>query len=47
MREAAAVEDAMAYFEPPRWYQPSRHCLGFVLLNATVDAAAAEQASTT
>lgn len=44
LREAVAVEDGMAYFEPPRWYQPSRQCLGFLLHNATGDAAAAEQA---
>lgn len=44
LREAVAVEDGMAYFEPPRWYQPSRQCLGYVLLHATGDAAAAEQA---
>lgn len=43
LREAVAVEDGLGYFEPPRWYQPSRHCLGWLLLNATADAAAAEQ----
>lgn len=29
---AVAVEDSMGYAEPPRQYQPVRHCLGYVLL---------------
>ena len=29
-----AVEDGMGYMEPPRLYQPVRHCLGRVLLSA-------------
>ena len=45
LEEAAAIEDAMAYMEPPRWYQPIRHCLGYVLSNVTEEHAQAEQAS--
>ena len=28
-----AVEDGMGYMEPPRLYQPVRHCLGRLLLS--------------
>ncbi|CAL8468137.1 g7676 [Coccomyxa elongata] len=41
---AKAEEDASPYMEPPRLWQPIRHCLGFVHLNATGDHAAAEKA---
>jgi tetratricopeptide (TPR) repeat protein len=34
LREAAAMEDALNYDEPPDWMQPVRHSLGAVLLNA-------------
>jgi len=33
-REAAKIEDAGLYFEPPKWYYPIRHSLGAVLLQA-------------
>lgn len=33
-REAAKIEDAGLYFEPPKWYYPIRHSLGAVLLKA-------------
>jgi tetratricopeptide (TPR) repeat protein len=33
-REAAAIEDAGLYFEPPKWYYPIRHSLGAALLKA-------------
>jgi tetratricopeptide (TPR) repeat protein len=31
-REAARIEDAGLYFEPPKWYYPIRHSLGAALL---------------
>ncbi|MBH0186191.1 MAG: tetratricopeptide repeat protein, partial [Nitrospira sp.] len=31
-REAATIEDAGLYFEPPKWYYPIRHSLGAALL---------------
>ena len=34
LREAAAVEDAIPYDEPPGWHAPVRHSLGAVLLAA-------------
>jgi tetratricopeptide (TPR) repeat protein len=33
-REAAKIEDAGLYFEPPKWYYPVRHSLGAALLKA-------------
>jgi tetratricopeptide (TPR) repeat protein len=33
-REAAKIEDAGLYFEPPKWYYPIRHSLGAALLKA-------------
>src|SRR5678815_4449700 len=33
-REAATIEDAGRYFEPPKWYYPIRHSLGAALLQA-------------
>jgi tetratricopeptide (TPR) repeat protein len=33
-REALKIEDAGLYFEPPKWYYPTRHSLGAALLNA-------------
>jgi tetratricopeptide (TPR) repeat protein len=32
--EAAKIEDAGLYFEPPKWYYPIRHSLGAALLQA-------------
>ncbi|MEX5219299.1 MAG: hypothetical protein NW701_15835 [Nitrospira sp.] len=32
--EAAKIEDAGLYFEPPKWYYPIRHSLGAALLKA-------------
>ena len=32
LQTAAAIEDTMQYMEPPRMYQPTRQCLGYVLL---------------
>ena len=34
LESAVTVEDDMGYMEPPRQYQPVRHCLGRVLLSA-------------
>eukprot|EP00878_Enallax_costatus_P018958 GHUV01019985.1.p2 GENE.GHUV01019985.1~~GHUV01019985.1.p2 ORF type:complete len:277 (+),score=101.10 GHUV01019985.1:1608-2438(+) len=34
MREAVAVEDALGYMDPPRVHQPSRQCLGWLLLQS-------------
>jgi tetratricopeptide (TPR) repeat protein len=34
LREAAALEDALKYDDPPDWVQPARHALGAVLLDA-------------
>jgi tetratricopeptide (TPR) repeat protein len=33
-REAAKIEDAALYVEPPQWYYPIRHSLGAALLKA-------------
>ncbi len=33
-KEAANIEDAGLYFEPPKWYYPIRHSLGAALLKA-------------
>ena len=33
-REAAKIEDAGLYFEPPKWYYPIRHSLGAALMKA-------------
>ncbi len=43
LEEAAAIEDGMAYQEPPRLYQPIRHCLGYVQLNFADNFTAAER----
>lgn len=43
LEEAREVEDQMSYMEPPRLYQPIRHCLGYVLSNITQDHVRAEQ----
>jgi len=42
-RAAAALEDAMAYNEPPIWYYPVRHSLGKALLAAGRPAEAEQQ----
>ena len=34
LRQAVTAENALAYFEPPLWYQPVRQSLGRVLLRA-------------
>lgn len=34
LREAAAIEDAIPYDEPPGWHAPVRHTLGAILLAA-------------
>jgi tetratricopeptide (TPR) repeat protein len=39
-REAAKIEDAGLYFEPPKWYYPIRHSLGAALLKAEQNAEA-------
>jgi tetratricopeptide (TPR) repeat protein len=41
LRQAVAIEDGLGYFEPPKWFVPTRHALGAALLR-TGDAAAAE-----
>jgi tetratricopeptide (TPR) repeat protein len=33
-RQAARIEDAGLYFEPPKWYYPIRHSLGAALVKA-------------
>ena len=38
LREAATLEDALTYDEPPDWMQPVRHTLGAVLLRAGLPA---------
>ena len=43
LEEAKGIEDGMSYMEPPRQYQPIRHCLGYVLSNVTGEHAQAEQ----
>ena len=43
LEAAKEIEDGMSYMEPPRLYQPIRHCLGYVLSNVTGDHAGAEQ----
>ncbi len=43
LREAAAMEDALTYDEPPAWYWPIRQVLGQTLLDGG-DAKGAEQA---
>lgn len=43
LREAAALEDRLRYYEPPLWHIPVRHVLGAVLLEAQ-QPAEAEQA---
>ena len=45
LEEAKGIEDGMSYMEPPRLYQPIRHCLGYVLSNVTGQHAQAEQVS--
>ena len=42
LEQAVAVEDGMGYMEPPRLYQPVRHCLGRLLLSAGRPAEAAQ-----
>ena len=32
LEHAKEVEDGMGYMEPPRLWQPTRHCLGYVYL---------------
>ena len=34
LKEAAAIEDALPYSEPPLWHHPPRQVLGAVLLEA-------------
>ncbi len=43
LEEAKGIEDGMSYNEPPRLYQPVRHCLGYVLSNITGEHTQAEQ----
>lgn len=40
LQQGVALEDAVAYFEPPLWHQPVRQHLGAVLLSAGKPAAA-------
>ena len=47
LEAAKEIEDGMSYMEPPRLYQPIRHCLGYVLSNVTGDHAGAEQVGLT
>ncbi|MDX2148029.1 MAG: tetratricopeptide repeat protein [Planctomycetota bacterium] len=34
LKQAVAIEDTLAYMEPPDWVQPVRHALGAILLEA-------------
>jgi tetratricopeptide (TPR) repeat protein len=34
LEEAVAIQDGLAYIEPPAWFYPARHNLGAVLLAA-------------
>lgn len=42
LRLAYAIEEGMGYMEPPRQYQPTKHCLGYVLMRAGQNQTAAE-----
>lgn len=42
LRRAYAIEEGMGYMEPPRQYQPTKHCLGYVLMRAGNNQTAAE-----
>lgn len=42
LRQAFAIEKDMGYMEPPRQYQPTKHCLGYVLMRAGNNQTAAE-----
>jgi tetratricopeptide (TPR) repeat protein len=42
LRQAAKLEDALLYMEPPEWMQPARHTLGAVLTTAGRHREAAE-----
>ena len=42
LRAAQEVEAGMGYMAPPRLYQPVKHCLGYVLLQAGNPQKAAE-----
>ena len=42
LRAALAIELGLGYMEPPRQYQPVRHCLAYTLLRAGQAQAAAE-----
>ncbi len=45
LRAAHEMEAGMGYMEPPRLYQPVKHCLGYVLLQAGNPQKAAEVSS--
>ena len=45
LREAAAIQDALPYMEPPYWYYPVRQTLAAVLLEAGRPAEAAAASS--
>ncbi|EIE23263.1 hypothetical protein COCSUDRAFT_47568 [Coccomyxa subellipsoidea C-169] len=42
LRQAFAIEEGLGYMEPPRQYQPTKHCLGYVLMRAGKNQTAAE-----
>ena len=42
LRAAHEMEAGMGYMEPPRLYQPVKHCLGYVLMQAGNHQKAAE-----
>ncbi len=42
LEAAVVIEDGMGYMEPPRLYQPVRHCLGRLLLSDDRPAEAAQ-----
>ena len=45
LRAAHEMETGMGYMEPPRLYQPVKHCLGYVLMQAGNPQKAAEVSS--
>ncbi len=45
LRAAHEMEVGMGYMEPPRLYQPVKHCLGYVLMQAGNPQKAAEVSS--
>lgn len=45
LEQAVVALDGLRYMEPPRWYYPTRHCLGYILLEGTHPMAAGRNVS--